>query len=51
MPPRNANPTEELDRFVAAKIESGLDKNASERGTIHMHLSGAAAFKRERRFV
>ena len=30
MPTRNVNLTEELDRFVAAKIESGKYDNASE---------------------
>ncbi len=30
MPTRNVNLTEELDKFVAAKIESGRYENASE---------------------
>jgi antitoxin ParD1/3/4 len=30
MPTRNVNLTEELDRFVAAKVSSGLYENASE---------------------
>lgn len=30
MPTRNVNLTEELDRFVSAKIESGRYENASE---------------------
>ena len=30
MPTRNVNLTEELDRFVGAKVESGLYANASE---------------------
>jgi antitoxin ParD1/3/4 len=30
MPTRNVNLTEELDRFVAAKIENGRYENASE---------------------
>lgn len=30
MPTRNVNLTDELDRFVAAKIESGCYENASE---------------------
>jgi antitoxin ParD1/3/4 len=30
MPTRNVNLTEELDRFVAAKVESGRYANASE---------------------
>ena len=30
MPTRNVNLTDELDRFVAAKIESGRYENASE---------------------
>jgi antitoxin ParD1/3/4 len=30
MPTRNVNLTEELDRFVLSKIESGRYKNASE---------------------
>lgn len=30
MPTRNVNLTDELDRFVASQIESGLYENASE---------------------
>ena len=30
MPTRNVNLTRELDRFVAAKVKSGCDENASE---------------------
>jgi antitoxin ParD1/3/4 len=30
MPTRNVNPTSELNRFVAAKVESGRYENASE---------------------
>lgn len=30
MPTRNVNLTEELDRFVASRVESGLYANASE---------------------
>ena len=30
MPTRNVNLTEELDRFVLTKVESGLYENASE---------------------
>ncbi len=30
MPTRNVNLTDELDRFIAAKIESGRYENASE---------------------
>jgi antitoxin ParD1/3/4 len=30
MPTRNVNLTDELDRFVAAKVESGRYENASE---------------------
>ncbi len=30
MPTRNVNLTDELDRFVLTKVESGRDENASE---------------------
>jgi antitoxin ParD1/3/4 len=30
MPTRNVNPTDELDRFVVTKVESGRYENASE---------------------